>query len=1091
MLTCGLALLLACLSFMAYDVFSFRRDIVERVSSLAEVVGKNTTAAIDFNDTAAAEQTLAALHGEPNIVLAHVHLPGGDEFASYARSGSVTPPEIPATFDTHHEFSGGYLHLFRPITRNDEEIGMIELVASLDQLQGRMWRYLGIVAFVFLVSATAAFWLATVMGRVVSRPILDLARVARAVAQEKNYTVRATKGSDDELGQLVDGFNEMLAEIHERDFALEAARDTLEHRVRERTQELRRTEAIYRSAIAGAGAVPYSLDFKTRSYVFMGEGIQQLIGYAPEEMTPGLWRQIIQESVMLGETAGLGKDEAARRVVAGELRHWRCDMRVVTRDRSSRWLSDASVQNLDAAGKPMGSMGILQDITERKQAEISALAFSKLGRNLSGAASNEVAAKVIAEVADDLFGWDAFSVQMYSKKDDTVYSIFEADTIDGQRVHATLPDPRRITELHRRILARGGERVLRDAGGFLPGTIAFGDKSRPSASLLFVPIRAGTEAIGILSMHSYSPNAYTEQDLGKLQVLADQCSGALARIRADEARRDSESQFRLVWNNSADGLRLTDREGTVLMVNDAYCRMTGKSKAEVEGQPLTVIHCVETAEQVLRAHQDRMDSGATQWHMEVEVKLWNGREVWFELSNSILNLPGQPVLLLSMFRDITERKRAEAALAEASNLMETLLENSPDHIYFKDRESRFLRYSKRFLRRFGVADFRSLHHKTDFDIFDEAHARPAYEDEQEIIRTGQPIIGKAEQEVWLDGRVTWALTSKLPWRDAQGRIIGTFGISKDITALKEAEAKLEQTHKQLLETSRQAGMAEVATSVLHNVGNVLNSVNTSASVLADRLRNSQVSGISRVSELLETNRHDLAGFLTANGRADQVINYLKSLTQHLNTENASALAELKGLAKNIEHIKEIVAMQQSYARISGVTEAVKPTDLVEDALRMNAGALARHQVKLVRDYAPDVPEIMVEKHKVLQILVNLIRNAKYACDDSSTPDKSLTLRVTHDDCRVRITVADNGVGISPENLTRIFSHGFTTRKEGHGFGLHSGALAARELGGALTVHSDGPGRGAELTLELPCQPPGNSVAPAHNGAVSHETHAHA
>jgi C4-dicarboxylate-specific signal transduction histidine kinase len=172
-------------------------------------------------------------------------------------------------------------------------------------------------------------------------------------------------------------------------------------------------------------------------------------------------------------------------------------------------------------------------------------------------------------------------------------------------------------------------------------------------------------------------------------------------------------------------------------------------------------------------------------------------------------------------------------------------------------------------------------------------------------------------------------------------------------------------------------------------------------------------------------------------------------------------------------------MQQSYARISGVTEPVKVTDLVEDALRLNAGAFQRHEVEVVRDFAPGAPDITTEKHKVLQILVNLVRNAKYACDESGRADKRMTVRVTHGQGRVRIQVADNGVGIPPENLTRIFNHGFTTKKDGHGFGLHSGANAAKELGGSLVAHSDGQGRGATFTLELPAQPAEAERAPAN------------
>jgi C4-dicarboxylate-specific signal transduction histidine kinase len=181
------------------------------------------------------------------------------------------------------------------------------------------------------------------------------------------------------------------------------------------------------------------------------------------------------------------------------------------------------------------------------------------------------------------------------------------------------------------------------------------------------------------------------------------------------------------------------------------------------------------------------------------------------------------------------------------------------------------------------------------------------------------------------------------------------------------------------------------------------------------------------------------------------------------------LREVELLQKNIEHIKEIVAMQQNYARISGVVETIPVDELIEDAVQMNAGALQRHGVLLVRDYQQR-PSITVEKHKVLQILVNLIRNAKYACDESGREDKRIKLQITADSHRVYIAVSDNGVGIPEENLTRIFSHGFTTRANGHGFGLHSGALAAQELGGAIRVSSQGPGRGAEFVVELPYRP---------------------
>jgi len=378
-------------------------------------------------------------------------------------------------------------------------------------------------------------------------------------------------------------------------------------------------------------------------------------------------------------------------------------------------------------------------------------------------------------------------------------------------------------------------------------------------------------------------------------------------------------------------------------------------------------------------------------------------------------------------------------------------------------------------KHFNLADGGMLIGKTDFDCHEEQRARSAFEDEQEILRTGEPIIGKQESDTRADGRVSWTMASKMPWRDQEGNIIGTFGISKDMTAIKETETQLEQVHKQLMDASRQAGMAEVATSVLHNVGNVLNSVNISGSIVSDKVRNSKVLNLAKAVALIEAQKHDLGRFIAEDPRGRQLPGYLSSLAVHLAGERNEILQELGQLTSNIEHIKEIVAMQQNYARVSGVMEPHKVVDLVEDALRMNAGALDRHQVKVIRDYQ-QAPMAVVDKHKLLQILVNLIRNAKYALDDAMPPVKQMTLRVSLQDERVRVAIIDNGIGIPAENLTRIFGHGFTTRKEGHGFGLHSGALAAKEMGGVLTVQSGGHLKGATFAVEFPCQPAMASAA---------------
>jgi signal transduction histidine kinase len=295
---------------------------------------------------------------------------------------------------------------------------------------------------------------------------------------------------------------------------------------------------------------------------------------------------------------------------------------------------------------------------------------------------------------------------------------------------------------------------------------------------------------------------------------------------------------------------------------------------------------------------------------------------------------------------------------------------------------------------------------------------------------------------------------------------------QDQVAAKElAHTELAQAQRSLMLASRQAGMAEVATGVLHNVGNVLNSVNVSTTLLRDQVRKSETHTLLKAAELLKQKNEDLEAFLTSDSKGKLMPGFIFQIAGQLRKEQENLSLELEQLAKNVDHIKDIVAMQQSYARVAGVIEEVSLAGLVEDALQINAAALTRHGVKVIRQFEA-VPLLMLDKHKVLQILINFIRNAKYALDECTQNEKRLVITIakTNKDC-VMIRVEDNGIGIPPENLTRIFSHGFTTRPHGHGFGLHIGALNAREMGGSLTVASEGTGRGATFALILPMNSP--------------------
>lgn len=289
---------------------------------------------------------------------------------------------------------------------------------------------------------------------------------------------------------------------------------------------------------------------------------------------------------------------------------------------------------------------------------------------------------------------------------------------------------------------------------------------------------------------------------------------------------------------------------------------------------------------------------------------------------------------------------------------------------------------------------------------------------------------------------------------------------------KKITRELHAAQSNLLATAREAGMAEIATNVLHNIGNVLNSVNISTGLINIKMRDSKAQGLAKAVQLINEHAEDLGDFLTLDDKGKLIPSYLNKLVAALSVEQQSIVEELESLNKNVNHIKSIVATQQSYAGKTNVIEAVKVSNLLEDALRINSNALTRHWVTVVKEFA-EVPLLMLDKSQLLQVLVNLISNAKQAMENVMSRPHQLTVRMNiinlADEQRLQICVEDNGEGITQENMVQLFVHGFTTRKNGHGFGLHSCVLAAKEMGGTLMAHSDGLGKGAVFTLELPAK----------------------
>ncbi|WP_095992116.1 trifunctional serine/threonine-protein kinase/ATP-binding protein/sensor histidine kinase [Cystobacter fuscus] len=281
--------------------------------------------------------------------------------------------------------------------------------------------------------------------------------------------------------------------------------------------------------------------------------------------------------------------------------------------------------------------------------------------------------------------------------------------------------------------------------------------------------------------------------------------------------------------------------------------------------------------------------------------------------------------------------------------------------------------------------------------------------------------------------------------------------------------ELKQAQARLVDTAREVGMAEVAANVLHNVGNVLTSAVVNLEVMRKAVGSLRVGRVKQAAALLLEQRDHLVDFLTNNPRGRHLPDYLGVLGEELVKEQTRLMEDLDAMNRHIEHIRAIVQVQQTYAKRSLMTEECELPRLIDDALRIQMEGLQRHGVTVHRELSA-VPRVRADKHKVLQILINLISNAKQALGPMPEGQRNLWVRMKVEGPVVRIQVVDDGVGIAPEVKGKLFSHGFTTRKDGHGFGLHSSALAAQLLNGRLTIESEGPGRGAVTTLELPLDP---------------------
>ena len=400
----------------------------------------------------------------------------------------------------------------------------------------------------------------------------------------------------------------------------------------------------------------------------------------------------------------------------------------------------------------------------------------------------------------------------------------------------------------------------------------------------------------------------------------------------------------------------------------------------------------------------------------------------------------------------------------SSDLLKLFFNNTPDVVYVKDRQSAFLLASKALAHLMGKTEAVEIIGKTDYDFFPKELADLYYNDEQAIINSGVPMLDKEEPTYnAANPEVHWLSTSKIPFRNASGEIIGIMGTGRDITERRKIQEIL---RNQDIELSHQSGKAEVASDVIHNVGNVLNSIYVSAIEMVEILSKSRLQGLIKANELLEANRENLVDFVENDPKGKALFDYYLKIGVELVNEQNRVEHELTLQLNKISIIKEILDIQQNFAKSPSFFENINVTQLVKDSLLILQRLISKYRVLIETNIAADVT-IHSNKAKLTHIIINIVKNAIEAMENVAPYNRVLIINACVEKNTTLISFIDKGEGIDKENLTRIFNHGFTTKQEGKGFGLHACANSMTELKGKITVKSDGIGHGSTFSILIP------------------------
>ena len=426
--------------------------------------------------------------------------------------------------------------------------------------------------------------------------------------------------------------------------------------------------AILAQAVQSTGELICITDLHDR-FTFVNRAFQNAYGYEEEEIlgqTPALLFSPKNPPELM--------TEILERTRAGG---WRGEVWDRRKDGSDFPIFLSTAEIRDAAGRVIGLIGVARDITEEKRLERQRSAMLQLGHRLSAAAAPEQAADIIMEIASELFSWDAGYFHLYSAAKDEVFGVLTVDILDGRRTRVSPVERwRGPSPMMRRVMSEGAQLIIRESGSVAErGMIPFGDKQRPSASLMLVPIRSGGDVVGILSIQSYSLRAYRADDLKLLQTLADHSGNALQRINVADALGEAEAKYRSIFENATEGIFQTTPDGRYMSANPALARMFGYTSAE---EMVSQITDIERQTYVSRKRRDELkrllESQTMVRGFEAERRRKDGSKFWISINGRVVrNAEGAVLYYEGTNHDITEIVRAREALERGREELERLV----------------------------------------------------------------------------------------------------------------------------------------------------------------------------------------------------------------------------------------------------------------------------------------------------------------------------------------------------------------------------------------------------------------------------------